>query len=103
MATFDLPTTPATRAKYMSYMYDMNKKLILDLYGSEHKWLTNKTRVQPLESWILRYDRVMGYTPDVLVLADEIGFATTGDARVELYGELANRVVQATSNEIKRK
>lgn len=89
MYTFDLPTTPAARKMFFNTMMPVNQRLIVDLYRTEDKFLTSDTRHNPLETWILRYDRAMGFTPDVLTLSNEIGVTSTGDIRVDLYGHLA--------------
>lgn len=70
-------------------MMPINKKLIDDLYGKHSKFIESNDRHEPLESWILRYDRGMGFTPEVLNICNEIGvIPVEEDPRIELYGHL---------------
>jgi hypothetical protein len=43
----------------------------------------------------MRYDRIMGFYPDVLTLCEEINVAPVGDIRVELYHHLKYLVEKA--------
>ena len=84
--SFDLPRTPSERKTYFESMMAMNKELLITMHKSELEYMN--ARPTKLEEWIMRYDRIMGFMPDVLTLCDEINVAPIGDVRVELYSHL---------------
>lgn len=90
MDTFaiDLPTKPEERIAFFRTMMAPNKRLITEIYSTTYEYVKGpKNKEQKrLEEWIMRYDRIMGFTPDVLSLCNEIGVKSiSGDPRVELY------------------
>jgi hypothetical protein len=91
--SFDLPKTPYERKAFFESMMKMNQDLIMSMYANESEFMYAKPT--KLEEWIMRYDRIMGFYPDVLTLCEEINVAPVGDIRVELYHHLKYLVEKA--------
>ena len=89
---FDLPRTIEERRSFFETMMDVNKRLIISMYRTEDFFL-NINKPPKLEEWIMRYDRIMGFTPDSITLGEEMGLLITdGDVRVDLYYHLEKLV-----------
>ena len=84
--SFDLPKTPHERKVFFKSMMRMNQDLLMRLHSTQTEYMYAEP--SKLEEWIMRYDRVMGFVPDVLTLCEEINVAPVGDVRVELYSHL---------------
>ena len=94
-SVYALPKTASERRDFISTMSPETHDLLVDLYGTANKFINSKNRVEPLESWIMLYDRTMGFLPDALDLLSDMNMASADeDPRVGLYFILENKVLK---------
>ena len=76
---------PKNRKNIYDSLQDMNKELVIILYGSVVKFIKAKN-IHPLETYILRYDTYMGIENDIISLSIDLNCQlTTNEPSLEMY------------------
>lgn len=89
--------TVLERIDTFKLMVDMNKMLILQLYGSEKAYYINKNRHEPLDNWIIRYDKGMGNITDITSLLVDMNIEPMNeDISDQVYRSLLFKVIEKT-------
>ena len=78
-------SNPNNREEIYNNLQDINKELVIILYGSVVKF-TKAKKIHPLESYILRYDTYMGIENDIVSLSIDLNCQLlTNEPSMEMY------------------
>ena len=93
---YALPENSSDRHQTFDRMVPETQELLLALFNTKDQYVNGKDRKKPLEDWIVRYDKVMGFQSDCIDMMTEIGVTMYGDPRVDLYLVLEQLVEEST-------
>ena len=80
-----IASDPKNRTAIYNSLQEMNKELVIILYGSVDKFIKAK-KIHPLEKSIFRYDNYMGIENDIISLSMSLNIQlVTNEPSVEMY------------------